>query len=173
MITAPAVEARCNEYLARVLPEGPAASVEAICAQIAELRGRPIQVIVSDPGNLDLPTGLWLHSTRFELIWVDRRTSPLHRIAIAGHELGHMLCEHEPSAVDPLLRGRELREFAVRHCPDLPAETISAIMGRCFAAPRSQQDRLHELEAEFIGRSLVARVLRERDCSLADALRHS
>jgi hypothetical protein len=171
VIAAPAIEDRCGAYLDRMLPDGPAASVEAICGQIARLRGRPIQVIVSDPGPLDLPTGLWLHSARYELIWVDARTSPLHRIAIAGHELGHMLCEHEPSAVDPLLHGRRLREFAVRHCPDLPAETISAIMGRCFAGPRSHQDRTRELEAEFIGRALVARVLRNREDSLTDTLR--
>jgi hypothetical protein len=172
VITAPAIEARCSRYLARLLPDGPAASADAICKQVSRLRGRPIQVIVSDPGELDLPTGLWLHSTRFELIWVDQRTSPLHRIAIAGHELGHMLCEHQPSAVDPLLHGLELREFAVRHCPDLPGDTISAIMGRCFGAPHSHEDWIRELEAEYIGRALVARVLRTPECSLADALRH-
>ena len=65
-----------------------------------------------------------------------------------------MMCQHAPSAVDPLLHGRQLREFAVRHCPDLPAETISAIMGRCFATPRSHEDLIRELEAEFIGRHI-------------------
>jgi hypothetical protein len=149
---------RCRRRLRELLPVLPA-SLEELRTTMQEIRGRRIDLQITDPGRLKLPSGLWGQLGPRDLIWVDRRTSPLGRTVVACHEFGHMICGHQPqplpSAVaDPapvadLATGLSLE----------PAH-LTAIVGRCGepAEPGTPEWR-REREAELTGRILAQHIL--------------
>jgi hypothetical protein len=84
-------------------------SLTAFAAEVARHRGRRLHI-------LDLPgeasgspiSGVWLATSRADLINIEPAASPFHRRLICLHEIGHMLCGHHASARlggDDLLRG--------------------------------------------------------------------
>lgn len=165
----------CRDRLRSALPELPR-TIAGLRAALERRRGRTIQVVVGDPGDLPLPSGLWLQMENRDVVWVDRRTSPMHQVVIVGHEFGHMVCGHEPQPVD----GRELAgpipAFADQQL-GLSAAHITAIMGRCGdlqswlgRADCGAGDGLQEREAEITGRLLAEHLLTELVGGLSDAL---
>jgi hypothetical protein len=149
---------RCRRRLRELLPVLPT-SLEDLRATMQEIRGRRIDLEITDPGRLKLPSGLWGQLGRRDLIWVDRRTSPLGRMVVACHEFGHMICGHQtqplPSAVaDPA----PVADLAAGLSLD-PAH-LTAIVGRCGepAEPGTPEWR-REREAELTGRILAQHIL--------------
>ncbi|NMI01651.1 ImmA/IrrE family metallo-endopeptidase [Pseudonocardia acidicola] len=155
---------RCRARLRAALPDPPA-TLEQVRTALQDHRGRAIDLVVAEPDGLTLPSGLWLQLRDRDVVWVDRRTSPMHRTVVACHEFGHMVCGHEPASFDeqaaeslrtPIqtLAGEKLR---------LSPAHITAIMGRCGEAhPPGSPDWLREREAEITGHLLAQRLLRHR-----------
>ena len=71
-------------------------TAEAVCQNIAGLRGSPVYLKpLPRPTPPDTPTGMWLATRRGDYIYYDAQTSGLHRLHIILHEVGHMLSGHE------------------------------------------------------------------------------
>ncbi|GAY08606.1 hypothetical protein [Pseudonocardia sp. N23] len=153
--------ARCQRRLRRVLPELPD-TLEELRLQMQTVRGRDIEVQISDPSIAGLPAGLWsprpavAGRAAYDLIWVDRRTSPFARTVVACHEFGHMICEHQlhgaPANPQPLTE--------LAHGLRLTPATITTLIGRCGEPfqPGSPEWRC-EREAELTGRILAQHIL--------------
>ncbi|AEA28839.1 hypothetical protein Psed_6758 (plasmid) [Pseudonocardia dioxanivorans CB1190] len=171
--------ARCRRRLRALLPELPD-TLEELRARMEAIRGREIDLQITDPGTLKLPSGLWsqLRATgdrpARDLIWVDRRTSPFARTVVACHEFGHMICGHDPQPTrEAVADPKPLTELAPRLSLD-PAQ-ISAVIGRCGepyepGSPEWQRER----EAELTGRILAQHILdpdRARSRGLLRALK--
>ncbi|MDQ3406005.1 MAG: hypothetical protein M3548_21870 [Actinomycetota bacterium] len=75
-------------------------SASALCAAIAEQRGRPLYVhpIDAHEDSGGLPCGMWVATDIADHIFVEQHTSAFHQDHIILHELAHMLFEH--SVVD-------------------------------------------------------------------------
>lgn len=181
-MSVPGADARlveeCRDRLRTVLPRMPR-TVAALRVALERRRGRDIRVVVGDPGDLALPSGLWLQLEDRDVVWVDRRTSPMHQMVIVGHEFGHMVCGHEPEPVD----GRELAgpipAFADQQL-GLSAAHITAIMGRCGDLQSwlgrvdcGAGDGRQEQEAEITGRLIAEHLLVEQGAGLSDILGES
>lgn len=89
---------RC-EALVRELRIPDPFTVSEFCDSLGESRGRRIHLV---PHNLDAegPSGLWVGTSSVDYIFYQKDTSPLHRVHIILHEVGHILCDHDaqPSA---------------------------------------------------------------------------
>lgn len=148
----------CRRRLRSVLPELPS-SLDDLRRRMEEVRGRRIELTMTDPGRLRLPSGLWGQvrsgADVHDLVWVDRRTSPFARTVVACHEFGHMICGHEP---DPVPTPEPVASLATDLALD-PAQ-VAAIVGRCGepCAPGSPGWR-REREAELTGRLLAQHIL--------------
>lgn len=164
----------CRQRLAAALP-GPPTTLAGVRAALEKQRGRPIRVVIGDPGRLDLPSGLWLQLRDRDVIWVDERTSLMHQIVIIGHEFGHMVCGHEPQAVDGGDLTAPMPDFADQQL-GLSASHITAIMGRCSNRADSGLGRSEcsvgdaEREAEITGRLLAEHLLSAPDVGFAESL---
>ncbi|MZE43549.1 hypothetical protein GTY49_11420 [Streptomyces sp. SID5477] len=79
--------------LLRSLDVHPPLSVKDLCQALSLSRGRHIELRsypLPNPG----PVGLWLETSRVDLIIFQRDTTPLHQDHIVLHELGHILADH-------------------------------------------------------------------------------
>ena len=166
---------RCRRRLLATLP-GPPRTLAALRAALEKRTGRPVRVVVSDPGGLDLPSGLWLQLRDRDVVWVDSRTSLMHQVVIIGHEFGHMVCGHQPQPVhDEAELADPVPAFADQEL-GLSAAHITAIMGRCSNRTLSALGRPEcsmgeaELEAEVTGRMIAEHLLALPDVGLAESL---
>ena len=123
-------------------------------ARLAEARGREIRVVVGDPGRIPMPTGMWIPDDEIDVIWVDSRTSPMHRAMIEFHEYGHLIWAHSPTPLGtPAAQDQRVRQVAA-DCPVLSPAKVAALMGRCGGTAAGD---LVERQAEVMGRVLLAR----------------
>jgi hypothetical protein len=103
-------------------------SIEALCARIADVRGRPLRVLsLPRPTRRGEPCGLWIATETADYIFHARGRSPLHQQNIVLHELGHMLCEHTgpdtgASALLPLLDPAMVQRVLSRNRYSTPQE---------------------------------------------------
>ena len=68
-------------------PDFPPASLPVARRRLEELRCREIRVMVSAPGGLTLPTGLWaVLGPDVDLVWADATLSPSHQLVTICHE---------------------------------------------------------------------------------------
>ncbi|GLV87304.1 hypothetical protein Slala03_69930 [Streptomyces lavendulae subsp. lavendulae] len=80
-----------DELYAGVAGSSPATPVELfreICAYVTRTGGREVRLML-EPFPQDTVSGLWLDMGDFEVIAVEKNTSPLHQMVIVGHELWH------------------------------------------------------------------------------------
>ncbi|WP_098960988.1 hypothetical protein [Pseudonocardia sp. N23] len=155
---------RCRRRLRALLPDLPD-TLEELRLRMAAIRGREIDLQMTDPGTPKLPSGMWcqLRATRDrpdrDLIWVDRRTSPFARTVVACHEFGHMICGHDPQPTrEAVAEPWAVAQLAPRLSLD-PAQ-ISAVIGRCgepYEPGSTEWQR--EREAELTGRILAQHIL--------------
>lgn len=162
LVTTPdALVERCRARL-QALRLAPDAGLAATCRALQQSRGRRLIVMTSDPGELRLPSGMWMQFTDRDIVWADNRTSPLHRCVIIGHELGHIVCDHEPMPVHDIAPDDTIRALADDQL-GLSLDHLSAIMGRCGDPALTAEGLRLEHEAEITGRILAEQFLRSHD----------
>ncbi|WP_052069543.1 hypothetical protein [Streptacidiphilus albus] len=140
------LRASCYE-LVRGLPVPQPFDLRQFLAGVSAQRGRHIQLMLV-PGLAagdGFPYGWWAKLDHEDRIYAEHDTSPLHRAAIALHEVGHILWNHSPDAV---LDTEVLRQAL----PDLEP----AALAHMFAA-RHGYSRLEERQAEMVGAVLIER----------------
>ncbi|MER5772646.1 hypothetical protein ABT122_33390, partial [Streptomyces sp. NPDC001985] len=74
-------------------PTGPEEVFAALCARLAERRGRPVVLrFVDFPPQT--ASGLYLDMADRDVICVQAGTHPVHQLIIFGHEVWHMVAGH-------------------------------------------------------------------------------
>jgi hypothetical protein len=118
------------------------------CQAVAEYRRRPLRLFETTAlsADEDHPFGVWLEFEAEDRIYTAQSASPLHRVHIALHEIGHMLGRHDTGAV--LVDDAT----ASRLAPDLGAETLLRMFGRGTFS--TQQER----EAEMFASMMLERI---------------
>ncbi|MFI9270134.1 hypothetical protein ACIGXM_05390 [Kitasatospora sp. NPDC052896] len=92
------------------------------CRRIADQRGRPLHLVpVANPGEVDLPCGLWLGTDRADLVFYDAAAEPILKTQIVLHEISHMLLGHLTPDVGLLTTASD----AAGTPADAPAETTA------------------------------------------------
>ena len=124
-------------------------TVDALIAELAERRGRPIELRTLPNGVAINACGLWIATDTHDEIYVEEKTTPFHREHIVLHEIGHILCDHEANSQDGAGALGGL-------LPDLSPALIMRILGRTNYTSEQEQ------EAE-----LVASLIRTAAASLA------
>jgi len=124
--------------------------VEDFCQQVSRHRGRPLYLLPAPPEMLeeDKACGGWMAFSTEDIVFVRENASPLHREHIVLHELGHILCDHEPNHVP---RAQLLAHFF----PHSGSEVVA------FMLTRTMFDTPREVEAEIYA-SMVGARIRER-----------
>lgn len=134
-------------------------NLELLVRRVAEHRGRPIRLIAAEfPAGSDV-SGLWIGLRETDYICYARSASPAVREQTIGHELGHLLMNHQlsdgtsPAAVMDLLS----------------SEAISPQLIQRFLARTSYGDAA-EAAAEEFGTRLVQAGRRPRGSGGDDPL---
>ena len=66
-------------------------SIDALAANLAAARGRPIQLLAwSFPEGDGQPSGAWIPTAQADYIFYNRTATPTGRDQIIGHELGRL-----------------------------------------------------------------------------------
>ena len=114
-----------------------ATSIEDLVERVAKQRARPIQLLpFAFPAGSDL-SGMWLALNDLDVLVFPKDATPLRRIAIVGHELGHMLLGHSPGGAAQALS---------RALPDLD---VSRFLGRTMYTD------VAEIDAERLGTQIL------------------
>lgn len=126
------IRRRC-EKLVKALKIPDPFDAEAFYAQIGAYRGKKLHTL---PCSLRFggPSGFWIGTAAADYIVYEENTSPLHRMHIILHEIGHILCDHE-SAHSATLDG-------------LASHLDGGLVKRLLA--REHNDSREEQEAELI-----------------------
>ena len=124
--------------------------INDFCRVISARRGRALHLV---PKQTRLgPCGVWLSLPDVDYVFYEPETSQLHREHIILHELGHLLCEHQPTEVID-------DEVITQLFPDLNPTVVHRVLGR------TTYTAVEEQEAE-----MVASLVRERvELELRDA----
>ena len=126
--------------------------INDFCRVISSRRGRALH-LVQKQTRLG-PCGVWLSLPDADYVFFESETSQLHREHIILHELGHLLCEHQPTEVID-------EEVIAQLFPDLNPTVVHKVLGR------TTYTAIEEQEAE-----MLASLVRERvDHELRDAHR--
>jgi hypothetical protein len=134
-------------------------SVEALCARIADARGRPLRVLpLPGPARPGEPCGMWIATETADYVFHARGRSPLHQQNIILHEIGHMLCEHTgpDTAVaallpqlDPTMVQRVLARSRYSTPQEEEAELAAALMLESAGWPTAGARPLGDLDELF------------------------
>lgn len=130
---------RRHAALLRDLPLPAPFDVHALCARVAERRGRPIRLIPMS--GLTGVCGLWIGTDTADLIFHESATTPPHREHIILHELAHLLCDHYPVSARPA-------EVAAMLLPGLDPNMVRRVLGR--AGYSTAEEREAETLASLI-----------------------
>jgi hypothetical protein len=140
-----------------------------VCRRVGTDRDRPIHLsaLPMPPG---VPCGLWVSTEAADFIFYEEQTSGLHQEHIILHELGHLLCDHEPTTGPAPDISRVL-------LPNLDPALVSRVL------TRSHYSATAEREAEMIASLILERANRWQfepdragphdDAGLGRRLRHS
>lgn len=125
-----AIRRECQATLRQVPLPSPF-SLPAFCEVISARRGRRLRLV---PKQTRLgPCGVWLAFPDADYVIYEPETIALHRRHIILHELGHLLCDHDPhEAIDDKL----LRQLF----PSLDTNVVRRVLGRTtYSAVEEQQ----------------------------------
>jgi hypothetical protein len=94
------IRRRC-EQLVKALDIPDPFEAELFYAQIGTYRRKKLLTL---PVGLraDGPSGFWIGTATTDYIVYEKNTSPLHRMHIILHEVGHILCDHQSAGSAPL-----------------------------------------------------------------------
>ena len=139
---------RCQGLLRDVRVPDPF-DVDAFCDDLSQSRGRPIHVLPQPGAVTDgTPCGVWIATAAEDVIFVEPGVAPLHREHIILHEVGHMICDHEPAS--PVARG-----LTGRLMPHLSPALVTRVLGRTSYATAQEQEA--EMVATMIGSRITQR----------------
>ncbi|MGW1363036.1 toxin-antitoxin system, toxin component [Streptomyces chartreusis] len=125
------------------VPAEPTVVFEALCQAMSVRRaGRPVKLVIRTfPDELaNTTTGLWLDLEDQDIVVVEKRLAPDHKLVVLGHELWHMHVGH---------CGHDLQGTAAAARAALP-EQVDWEMARRVAA-RAHSHAEDELAAEAFG----------------------
>ncbi|MBK0869276.1 ImmA/IrrE family metallo-endopeptidase [Saccharopolyspora sp. HNM0986] len=123
-------------------------STEFLLGRVAARKGRRLEVLpLPVSGGVGRPHGLWVQAAEADYIFVEPRTSALHRRHIVLHEIGHILA-HERVA-----RGRGREEFRSL-VPDLDPEVVQRLLARAHDGTADAAEREAEEIATALGRRI-------------------
>lgn len=71
-------------------------TIDALVDAVARRRGRPIRLHAMDLARSGV-TGAWIPGASCDYVFYEVKTSVRHRAQIVAHELGHMICGHQPA----------------------------------------------------------------------------
>jgi hypothetical protein len=119
-----------------------------LCRRVGAARNRQIHLrsLAMPAGG---PCGVWVSTDTGDFIFYEEQTSGLHQEHIIVHELGHLLSDHEASAV-----------LAPEVCQLLLPSLDPGIVSRVLS--RSRYSAVAELEAEMIASLILERANRWR-----------
>jgi Zn-dependent protease with chaperone function len=146
-MTARGVRRRCRELTAGLEIPIPF-SVQRLAERIARTRGRPIELVPAAMPN-SAPCGIWFATDDRDIIVYETNTSALHQEHIVLHELGHLLCGHEPISTSNSAAAQLL-------FPDLDPDMVHRTLHRSHYALDLEQ------EAEMVASLILARTRRMR-----------
>ena len=109
-------------------------SIRGVVTQTSDLLGRPIQLAAWDFPPSSGVTGLLFHQQRCETIVFPSHGSKRQQITVIGHEMGHLLLDHEPVETRSLVQMFDID---------------SSVVARMLA--REHYDRTEDREAELVG----------------------
>jgi len=117
--------------------------INDFCGVISERRQRALHLV---PKQTRLgPCGVWLSLPDVDYVFYEPETSQLHREHIILHELGHLLCEHQPTEV---IDGEVIGKLF----PHLDPTVVLRVLGR------TNYTAVEEQEAEMIASLVRGRV---------------
>ncbi|BCM69946.1 MULTISPECIES: regulator component [Streptomyces] len=129
-----ALQRRCSAIL-RDLGIPRSLSLDAVCARVEELRGRPLVLReLPEEAAATGACGLWLGTDNADYVFYEARTAPLHREHIILHEIGHVLCDHHRSITDD---GHELTD---RLLDGLQPHLVRRVMARTSYTTTEEQE---------------------------------
>ncbi|QUH03326.1 hypothetical protein HUO13_23085 [Saccharopolyspora erythraea] len=127
---------RCQELVNGLTLPRPFSAM-GLVETLAEQRGRPIHVRTL-PGRFTVNAcGAWVRLADSDVIFIEARTTRLHRDHILLHEIGHIICEHG----DGSMTGREMLS---RLLPDLSPQLVERLL------TRTGYSTAEEKEAELV-----------------------
>jgi hypothetical protein len=141
MMSLRSIRKQCESALEGVAVPNPF-DINDFCAVISTKRQRALHLVPK--GTRLGPCGIWLALPDVDYVFYESETSQLHREHIILHELGHLLCEHQPNAVMDA-------EVVAKLFPHLNPDVVHRVLGR------TTYTAIEEQEAE-----MVASLVRER-----------
>jgi hypothetical protein len=149
------IRRRCEAALVDVPVPHPF-DINDFCQLVSHRRRRALHLL---PKRTRLgPCGVWLALAESDYVFYEPETSQLHREHIILHELGHLLCAHQPSEV---IDDRVLLELL----PNLDPAVVRRVLGR------TTYTAVEEQEAEMVASIVRERV--EREDRVASTHTHS
>ncbi|MCG8920784.1 hypothetical protein L6E12_34015 [Actinokineospora sp. PR83] len=124
---------RRHAVLLRELPVPVPFDAGALCARVAERRGRPIRLVPM--AGLTGVCGMWVATDTADLVFHESDTTPPHRDHIILHELAHLLCDHRISI--------PLAEQARALLPDLDPDVVRRVLGRTAHSGPEEREAEH------------------------------
>ena len=147
--------------------------INDFCRVISARRGRALHLV---PKQTRLgPCGVWLSLPDVDYVFYEPETSQLHREHIILHELGHLLCEHQPTEVID-------EEVITQLFPDLNPIVVRRVLGRAtYTAVEEQEAEMvaslvrdradHELRASQSGGGYPESLIAGPEGEVVDRLR--
>ncbi len=124
-------------------------TIEALCANVSTLRGRPVHLVELD-FSTDIACGRWIATDKVDYVCIDQAAPTTLREHIRLHEVAHILCGHR-GILGPIPNGFKF----------LDPEMVRRVLGRTV------YDVEEEREAELLASEIGSRV--ERDDTPVDA----
>jgi hypothetical protein len=170
-LTDPELVARCEQRLAECLPSPRPATMAAIRAAVARWRSRPIGVVPCDTLSA---RAIYAKVVDLDLFFLDSRVGEFMRLVAEAHELGHLISNHAPIALDPNAPDQQQAlEEVLAATPDLSPDLVLGLRGRCMGNHVDWHSDPAEAEAEVTGRLIVRHLLHAPGAGLARFLDES
>lgn len=138
-------ERRC-EQLVNQLGQDAFASIDDLVGAVATMRGRRLSIVPYPLDTPGMPCGVWVALPDVDVMFIEDRTSVLHREHICLHELAHVLCDHRGAS------GGVGEKITDRLLPDLSPDAIDRVLAR--ASYDTEEEREAEHIATFFGARL-------------------
>jgi hypothetical protein len=145
MMSLRSIRRQCESALEGVPVPNPF-DINEFCRVISLRRQRALNLV---PKQTRLgPCGVWLSLPDVDYVFYEPETSQLHREHIILHELGHLLCEHQPTEVIDA-------EVISKLFPNLNPTVVHRVLGR------TNYTAIEEQEAEMLASLVRGRVEHE------------